>query len=69
MVICQPFHGPLLVAPAFTLLHCFRHSLSRLVLKLTYKMMGMRAFTKQYGVGHGDDLAYIFPIRQGLVFN
>jgi hypothetical protein len=52
------------VAPAFSLLHCFRHRLSKLMLKLSYKMLGMRALTKQYGVGHSDDLAFIFPFRQ-----
>jgi hypothetical protein len=34
------------------------------MLKLSYKMLGMRALTKQYGVGHSDDLAFIFPFRQ-----
>jgi hypothetical protein len=57
------------VAPAFSLLHCFRHRLSKLMLKLSCKMMGMRALTKQYGVGHTDDLLFIFPIRDYLLFS
>jgi len=48
--------------PAFTLMDIFRLSLPKLTLMFTCRSFGFNPFKKDYGVCHGDDLNYLFPM-------
>ena len=49
-------------SPAFTLMDIFRLSLPKLSLMFTCRSMGFNPFKKDFGVCHGDDLNYLFPM-------
>ena len=48
--------------PAFTLMDIFRLSLPKLSLMFTCRSIGFNPYKKDYGVCHGDDLNYLFPM-------
>merc|ERR1711892_271605 len=49
-------------SPAFTLMDIFRLSLPKLSLMFTCRSIGFNPYKKDYGVCHGDDLNYLFPM-------
>merc|ERR1719348_2816565 len=48
--------------PNFSLMDVFRLSLPNLSLSFTCRLFGCNPYNKVYGVCHGDDLNYIFPM-------
>merc|ERR1719320_296327 len=48
--------------PNFSLMDMFRLSIPNLVLMFSCRSMGFNPYHKAYGVCHGDDLNYIFPM-------
>jgi len=50
--------------PNFSLMELFRLPLSKLALSFSYQSMGMSdPYGKTFGVCHGDDLMYLFPMN------
>ena len=49
--------------PDFSLMDIFRLSLPNLSLMFTCRSLGFNPFKKEFGVCHGDDLNYLFPMN------
>ena len=49
--------------PAFTLMDLFRLSLGQLCWMFTARSFGYNPYPHQYGVCHGDDINYLFPME------
>ena len=50
-------------APSFSLFRILKSPVHRTVLKATGRALGFRFFRRDYGVCHGDDLGYLFPLN------
>jgi len=58
----QVFTFLLTQPPAFSLMDIFRLSLPKLSLSFTCRLVGFNPYKKEYGVCHGDDLNFLFPM-------